>query len=98
MPGRFNSIFGMQAALDTEQENFVQRINQTAIPEIEQMQYPTAYENVFKVVCYKLGVNTMDRIGTANRNNYFGSDQIIPSRRSLTKNDFMQTLKVLVLL
>lgn len=98
MLGHFNKIFGIEASLTTEQHSFVQRINQTVIHEIEQMRYPTAYKHIFTMVCYKLGINANDRIGQANRNNYFDSDTIIPSLRSLTNDDFVQTLKVLVLL
>jgi hypothetical protein len=65
---------------------------------IEKMQYPTPYENVFKMVCYKLGINANDRIADANSRNFYGTSRIIPGLRSLTNDEFVATLKVLVLL
>src|ERR1700680_3139195 len=95
---RFHKIFGIQPGLAAEQDAFVQRINQTAIHHIEQMQHPKSYEDVFKIVCYKLGINANDRIADANSANYFETSTIIPRLRSLTNDEFVQTLKVLVVL
>lgn len=95
MLGRFNRIFGIKEELAAEQRRFVQRINQTAFRQVENQKYQ--YRQIFESVCYSLGINAQDRIGDANRANYFG-DIAVPGLRSLTEDDFMETLKVLVLL
>lgn len=95
MLGRFNEIFGIQDDLLTEQRRFVERINQTALASIEKFQYPISYKLIFEVVCYWLGTNANDRIAKANQGNYFSSETFIPPLRSLTHDEFMETLKVL---
>jgi hypothetical protein len=93
MLGRFNKIFGITDDLVTERGRFVQRINQTAFRRIQERQ---TYRGVFERVCYLLGVNAHDLIGEANRHNI--SPTFVPGLRTLTRNDFMETLKVSVLL
>ena len=46
------------------------------------------------MVCYLLGTNAHARISKANEMNY-GSEALVPSLRSLTHDEFMETLKVL---
>ncbi len=94
---RFNKIFGIQDSLEDEQRRFVQRINQTVFNTVEDLHYPTSYENISRTLCYWLGINTQDRISHANSTNYGGST-IVPSLRTLTGDEFLQTLKLLVLL
>jgi hypothetical protein len=98
MLGRFNKVFGIQDDVLTEQRRFVERINQSSLPEIENLRYPVTYQNVFAVVCYWLGTNANDRISKANQGNYFSSETFVPPLRSLTLDDFRETLKVLSLL
>jgi hypothetical protein len=98
MLGRFNKVFGIQDDLLTEQRRFVERINQTAFPAIEKLQYPLSYREIFGLVCYWLGTNANDRISKVNRGNYFTTTAIIPPLRSLTLDDFKETTKVLGLL
>jgi len=95
MLGRFNEIFGIQDDLLIEQLRFVERINQTAFPEIEQLSYPISYQRVFEMVCYGLGTNANDRISKANQNNYFSSETFVPPLRTLTRDEFKETIKVL---
>jgi hypothetical protein len=97
MLGRFNEIFGIHEDLSTEQRRFVERINQTAFPHIEDLAYAVSYESIFKRVCYWLGTNANDRIAQHNYGSY-GSRTIIPNLRSLTHDDYLETLRVLVLL
>jgi len=98
MLGRFNKVFGIQESLAAEQTMFVQRINQTAFKRIEDLSYPTNYyESIFKTTCYWLGINAEDRISRANSANY-ADRTIVPSLRSLTQDDFTQTLGVIALL
>lgn len=95
---RFNELFGIQDDLSTEQRRFVERINQTAFPPTEKLNYPVSYQEVFELVCYWLGTNANDRISKVNEGNYFSSKSIIPPLRSLTHDQFIETIKVLRLL
>lgn len=94
---RFNKIFGMQDSLEDEQRRFVQRINQTLFDAVEDLTYPVSYEKVFRTLGYWLGINAQDRITHANSRN-FDVDTKVPSLRMLTGDEFLKTLKVLVLL
>ena len=94
MLGRFNKVFGIQNDFLSEQRRFVERINQVVFPQIEKATYPTSYREIFEVVCYLLGTNAHARISKANEMNY-GSETLVPSLRSLTHDEFMETLKVL---
>jgi hypothetical protein len=94
MLGRFNKIFSIQDDLDTEQLRFVERINQTAFPQIEKLSYAVSYKACFELVCYWLGTNANTRISEFNRGTY-GSTVYIPPLRSLTNDNFMETAKVL---
>jgi hypothetical protein len=96
MLGRFNEIFGIHDDLPVEQSRFVQRINQTIFPHIEELKYPVPYENIFKKVCYWLGTNANDLIAKASYGSY--GSVVIPHLRSLTRDDYLETLKVLALL
>jgi hypothetical protein len=97
MLARFNKVFGIHDDLSQEQGRFVERVNQTAFDRIEELKYPVSYESIFKKVCYWLGTNADVRIAKENRMNY-GSTRFIPPIRSLTDDEFMETLKVLVFL
>jgi hypothetical protein len=97
MLGRFNKVFGIQDDLPTEQRRFVERINQVVFPQIEKLTYPIHYREIFEMVCYWLGTNAKDRISEANPFNP-GSGTLVPSLRSLTGDEFTETLKVLGLL
>jgi hypothetical protein len=65
MLGRFNKVFGIQDDLLTEQRRFVERINQTAFANIEQLQYPVSYRVVFETVCYWLSDELADPLQVA---------------------------------
>jgi len=91
---RFNKIFGIQESEEEEKRKFVQRINQTIFNKIED---DHSYEKIFRTICYWLGENANDRIRGANRYNV-GVGIIIPSLRSISGDDFLLTLKILVLL
>jgi hypothetical protein len=94
MLGRFNKIFGIQAGLEEEKSRFVERINQTAFPPIENLTYGPSYAEVFEQICYWLGTNGKERIAIHNQRNYSGARHI-PRLRTLTDDDFLETLKVL---
>jgi hypothetical protein len=63
-------------------------------PRVEGLAY---YELLFKKVSYLLGINANDIIREANSMNY-PSSRIIPGLRTLTLDDFTETLRVLVLI
>ncbi|MFQ5861963.1 MAG: hypothetical protein ACE5IC_02475 [Candidatus Brocadiales bacterium] len=88
----FNKRFGIQSSVEEEKRRFVQRINQSVFYKIEKR---SDYELLFKSTCYWLGVNADDCITIANRGNY--GEIIMPSLRSLTSDDFLKTIKILVL-
>jgi hypothetical protein len=92
---RFNKVFGIQDDVLTEQHRFVERINRTAFGHIEQMQYPVSYQQVFETVCYWLGTNANDRISKANQGMYLNVTPYIPPLRSLTRDEFLEVIKVL---
>lgn len=91
---RFNKRFGIEESLGEEQTRFVQRINQTIFKNIQKEH---EYKKVFRTVCYWLGENADDRISAHNRYNY-GLEILVPTLRTLTNDDFLQTLKILGLL
>lgn len=94
---KFNKIFGLRDSLEKERVHFVQRINQTIFKTIKSNPYPDNYEHIFRDVCYLKGLNGDDIINSANGWNY-SSSLIVPSFRRITEDDFMETLKILVLL
>lgn len=94
MLNRFNKRFGIEESLGEEQTRFIQRINQTIFKNV-QKRYK--YEEVFRTVCYWLGENADDRISDRNRYNY-GVKTLVPALRTLTNDDFLQTLRILELL
>jgi len=90
---KFNKIFGIQGSLDEEKRRFVQRINQTIFKKIGN---DSSYEEIFRMVCYRLGENADDYIRGASHFSIAG--YIVPSLRTITSEDFSQTLRVLILL
>lgn len=98
MRGRFNKAFGIKDDLGVEQRRFVERINQTAFVRVQELKYPITYAEIFRKVCYYLGTNAEDRIAAVNGNSYFATGIAIPSIRSLTRDEFTETLRVLELL
>lgn len=90
----FNKLFNISSGLQEAQKDFVNRVNLTILdPESQRYGYGTKFE----LICYQLGENSQDRIRVANRGNLYGEDRI-PGLRSLTEDDFLKTLKILVLL
>lgn len=94
---KFYKNFDLEPDINIEKEKFVQRINQSIFYSLKTNSYPDSYNNIFIDVCYKLGINGREIIDIDNDGN-FGSELWIRNLNSITKNDFMETLKVLVLL
>lgn len=93
---QFNNLFGIEDTIKEEQNRFVQRIDQIVFKDIEK--YKSEYEKTFNNLCYLLGENANDRIYKLNLKNRTGMETWIPTIRSLTNDNFLETLKVLVLL
>ena len=88
---RFDKRFGIKESLKEEQTRFVQRINQTIFKNIKK-EY--GYEKVFRTICYWLGENADDRISNVT-SRYATGLFYIPNLRSLTNDNFLETLKIL---
>ena len=93
----FNKLFGIREDIDGEKNKFIQRVNLTIFSGLEKGLFGGSYETLFKSVCYELGINSTDIIRGSNRYNYGGSANI-PGLRHLTGDDFIETLKILVIL
>ena len=92
--GKFHKLFGFTESLESEQIKFVNRINTTVINFAETYH---EYKSIFEILCYWLGENPKDRIRSANRGNFYG-DTSMPGLRSLTNDNYNQTLKITSLL
>ena len=93
----FYKNFGLEPDINIEKGKFVQRINQTIFYTVQRNSYMHNYENIFMDVCYQLGINGRKMVENLNRNNY-GSSVWVPGLEKITNGDFIETLKVLVLL
>lgn len=94
MMKRFNDAFGIHDDLPSEQRRFVERINQTAFLRVKEIRYNPSATEIFGRVGYVLGINADDMLREANSMN-FSSEKFVPHLRTLTNNDFRQTLKVI---
>ncbi len=93
----FNKNFGIGANINEEENKFVQRINQTVFYTLQKNYYKNGYKDLFISICYRLGINGLEMVDKLNRRNF--SDSIrVPDIINITRNDYMETLKVLVLL
>jgi hypothetical protein len=93
----FNRIFGIEADLAAEKRRFVERINQTVFTILyNEPPFPDSYEDLFRGVCYHLGIDA-GRLIAATPQQTYGPLQV-PPPWSLTHDDFMETLKVLVMM
>jgi hypothetical protein len=93
---RFNKIWEVQDSEEVERQRFVQRINQTAFVDIEKMTHPS-YESILERVCYELGVNYSDHYRKYNHGPSYGRSST-PDLRSLTRDDFLETLRMLTII
>ncbi len=87
---QFYELFNIKNTLEEEQRNFVHRINQRLLDELESYYN---YKKTFQFVCYGVGKNANDLIRKAS-----SYTEIIPSLRVLTNDDFLNTLKILAVL
>lgn len=96
---RFNEVFGIQATLEEERARFVNRVNQEIFPWAQEGSYELPARSIFEAICYWSGVNAGDLIREANQHNcnYYG-EPIIPPLRELTRDNFLETAKILCFL
>jgi hypothetical protein len=92
----FNKIFGIEDSVEEEKKRFVQRVNQLIFHEIDTRRYEAFhYKFLFEMVCFALGVNAQDFPQREMPKFY----EVIPATiRTLTKDDFNMTLRVLCIL
>lgn len=91
---RFDKNFRIKESVEEEKIRFVQRINQTIFQNVEK---DNSYEKVFRTICYWLGQNADDLMANANLILVSGYS-IMPHLRSLTSDNFLETLRILELL
>jgi hypothetical protein len=91
---QFNKIFGIEDSTEKEKQRFVERVNQIIFDKIDKApESRFNYEALFPLICFELGVNANDfekRCG-----NGIDEDDIPASIRTLTGDDFTQTIQVL---
>jgi hypothetical protein len=90
--GEFKKAFGIESNKESEQKKFVVRVEETIFGYLRQRY---GYGNVFKAVCYDLGISSSDLYAEANRHN-FGATEIDPALNRISRGDFSRTMLVLV--
>lgn len=95
---KFIEIFGLEDNVESERKRFVKRVNQVIFHDIDTIRNSTfAYHELFKFVCFQLGVNAHDfpqrKLGPIMYERYLPA-----SIRTLTSDDFYKTLLVLCIL
>ncbi len=92
---RFNEIFGFEDTVEAERKRFVERVNQAIFHNIDTVDCDSYdYEHLIQLVCFDLGINFHDlhqrRVGVGINERYLPA-----SIRTLTRDDFTETLRVL---
>lgn len=92
---RFNEIFGIEDNVEEERQRFVNRVNQSIFHDIDaEGAYEFGYPTLFGNICFELGVNAHD---FRQREDRF-RELIPPTIKTLTRDDFTETLRVLSIL
>jgi hypothetical protein len=99
---RLNESLGLTDTIDEEKKRFVHRVNQSILYEIEKGRF-IDYQELFKDVCFDLGVNAYDLLTTRGYGAAYGRRLLkvdpdsleAPPLRVLTKDDFQKTLETL---
>ncbi|MFA7485741.1 MAG: hypothetical protein WCZ89_06935 [Phycisphaerae bacterium] len=95
MRKRFNEVFGLEDGIEEERKRFVQRVNQSIFHNIDtDDREHFDYYKLFELICFELGINAHDVPERILRHT-----QELPAKiRTLTRDDFTQTLLVLCIL
>ncbi len=89
MLSKFYKEMNIEISIQEEQNRFVQRINQSIFDYFKKNPY---YEEIFRGVCFGLGINADDQIS-------IGIERLIfPHFRELTKDDFIRTQELIVVI
>jgi len=86
----FDRRFGLKNSIEEEKERFVNRIENSVFDNLISLEFKE-YHKVFKSVCFQLGLNASEII---DKNSFMRTT--IPNFDTLTKKDFVQTLRVVV--
>ena len=86
----FYQDFGITFSLEEERQKFVNRINDVVFNDLKERY---EYHKVFEYVAYKKGLNPSDHLISSGYNGYRS-----PNLRSLTDDEFLPTLEILVIL
>lgn len=89
----FDKTFGLLTSIDEEKNRFINRIENSIFNSIKTDYGFTSYSSLFRDVCYLLGEDATDII----RQNSF-VNTTIPNFTTLSKKDFVQTMRVIVAL
>lgn len=89
----FDKTFGLASSIEDEKVRFINRIENSIFNTIIQSYDYDVYAAIFKEVCYQLGEDATEII---RRSSFEGRS--IPNFKTLTKKDFIQTLRVIVAL
>lgn len=87
----FDKTFGLTSSIEEEKKRFVNRIENTVLNYFSQNYEFDNYLKLFKEVCYLLGEDASELIRKVS-----ALRTSIPSLKSLSNKDFVQTLRVIV--
>lgn len=87
----FDKTFGLASSIDEEKNRFINRIENSVFNAFTKSYEFGDYAELFKEVCYQLGEDATELI----RQNSFMHTSI-PNFKTLSKKDFVQTLRVVV--
>ncbi len=89
----FDKTFGLSSSIEDEKKRFINRIENSLFNAFHKSYSFMEYEKLFKEVCYQLGEDASELIG---QNSFL--QRRIPDLGTLSKKDFVKTLRVAVAL
>jgi hypothetical protein len=88
---QFDKMFGLSSSIEEEKIRFVNRIENAIFNWFINNYEFDEYRQLFKLVCYDLGLDAQELI---EQNSFMRTS--IPNFKTLTKKDFVQTLRIIV--
>ncbi|MHC4327352.1 MAG: hypothetical protein ACYSWW_04415 [Planctomycetota bacterium] len=97
---RFNEVFGLEDGVEEEKKRFVERVNQLIFHYVDTEGFDDfGYPKLFESLCFELGVNVHDfRERNVESGMRYGRDFVPATIRTVTKDNFEKTLRVLCIL
>ncbi len=93
---RFNETFGLKDDVEVERRRFVERVNHIIFHRIDTTDMTTFdYITLFELLCIELGVNAVDVPQRKEYSQLYDTIVRPAEIRTLTKDDFRETLSVL---